>query len=61
VIAPGTVRIANIIKHMKSKDSLKLEEEKVDALPKMLSLGITNAQRFRENMQIFLAKRLLSR
>ena len=62
VTAPGTVRIANIIKHMKSKDSLKKEEEeKGNEVPRMLSLGITNAQRFRENMQIFLAKRLLSR
>ena len=37
VIAPGTVRIANIIKYMKSKDSLKKEEEKVDNVPTMLS------------------------
>lgn len=36
VIAPGTVRIANILKYMKSKDSLKKEEDKGNEVPKML-------------------------
>ncbi len=61
MIAPGTVRIANIIKYMKSKDSLKKEGDKSVEMPKMLSLGNTKTQRFREDMQIFLAKRLLHR
>lgn len=43
VIAPGTVRIANIIKYMKSKDFLKKEGEKVDDGPRMmLSMGVNN-------------------